>query len=371
MPGRIRPMRTAQGGLLLCASLFFIAGCARNGPRILARERIAYGDAIAASWKEQMLLNVIRLRYGDTPVFLDPSSIISQSGTLYQGDLSINGSTPISPPKVLVPGAFSTIGGSFLGRNLVEDHATVSYTPLVGERFTRSMLTPLPPKVVLEFVQAGYPIEPVLRTLLFSLNGLANQRGAGLLRREPDPRFVKVVKALTAAQQQGRLYMRLEKRDKGEAVILVLQNLEESPDIVSALHLLGLSAKESELTVVYGNKPAAKNELALLTRSLNDVLFEFAACAEVPESDVEEGRALPAVKLPPELEKVWGPLLRIRSSSLPPQDTFTAVKYRDRWFYIGDTDIMSKRIFSFMMFLITLAESSGPAPAPVVTVPVR
>ena len=70
----------------IIVSLFLLAGltgCASIGPANVARDRFDYIAAISDSWKAQMLLNVVKLRYGDAPVFLDVVSVITQTG--YQG----------------------------------------------------------------------------------------------------------------------------------------------------------------------------------------------------------------------------------------------------------------------------------------------
>jgi hypothetical protein len=47
------------------------------------------------------------------------------------------------------------------------------------------------------------------------------------------------------------------------------------------------------------------------------------------------------------------------------------VQFKDHWYWIDDTDIASKRTFTFLMLLFSLAETGQPAAAPVVTVPSR
>src|SRR4029453_11049453 len=79
--------RTITAVLFLLAGL---SGCASIGPATVARDCFDYISAISESWKAQMLLNVVKLRYADSPVFLDVTSVITQTG--YQGTLAVSGS---------------------------------------------------------------------------------------------------------------------------------------------------------------------------------------------------------------------------------------------------------------------------------------
>jgi len=87
---------------------------------------------------------------------------------------------------------------------------------------------------------------------------------------------------------------------------------------------------------------------------------------EVPADHVAEQRVGPT--MPAEGEGLGRPLIRIASSREKPGDAFVSVLYRDTWFWIDDRDYASKRIFSFMMFVMTLTETGGKDGAPVLTI---
>ena len=55
----------------LCLVLVAGTGCRSIGPGTVQRDRMHYSTAVADSWKEQLLLNIVKTRYGDAPAFME------------------------------------------------------------------------------------------------------------------------------------------------------------------------------------------------------------------------------------------------------------------------------------------------------------
>ena len=118
--------------LALMATLA-VANCASIGPTTIKRDRTDYSGAIATSWKEQMLLNVVKFRYFDTPVFVDVSSVVSTQELSTQGDATAR----------LVPDPLTTATRNFYNLGVTgkyTDRPTISYTPITGNRFINTLL---------------------------------------------------------------------------------------------------------------------------------------------------------------------------------------------------------------------------------------
>jgi hypothetical protein len=346
--------------------LWVITGCASLGPGTVTRDRLDYISAVGESWKEQTLLNVVRLRYGDAPSFVDVSSVIS--GYTFQGQLSA-GAQFSSDLTNTIPSRLATLGGNAT----YIDRPTITYTPLSGDKFARSLLRPLPPSEVFELVQAGYPADNVLLITTRAINGIYNRSGISARARDADPEFYPLLDALRRLQLSGAVSIRLVKRGAEEVGLLILSSERAtavSQDLQFVRKTLDITPdRNGEIAVAFGLLPRSPNEIALLTRSMAEILVEVAAGIDVPPEHVSKGRTGFSTRVASAESPRDRPLVRIHSSSSPPAETYAAVRYRDTWYWIDDDDLASKRVFSFLMIFFSLAETGVTPQAPVLTVP--
>jgi len=70
--------RNTLTGLVSLLVVAMLPACSGIGPGTIQRDRFDYNGTVARSWKEQTLLNMVKVRYLEFPVFLDipPSSIL-------------------------------------------------------------------------------------------------------------------------------------------------------------------------------------------------------------------------------------------------------------------------------------------------------
>jgi hypothetical protein len=353
--------------IILAGVLPVLFGCSGIGPPTVSRDRFDYTAAISDSWKRQMLFNMVKTRYGDAPVFLDLSSVISQ----YQIAGQINlGATFSSSPSNSPWSTAANVGGT--GQYV--DRPTITYSPVMGDKFARSLMSPVPPPAILSLMQAGYPVDLIFRLLVQEINGVRNRFGGEARAQSAEPEFYSLIEKMRKIQSSGAIGMRFKKREKEkeEATFLVMRG-ERDPAVealsIEVRKILGLDTHAKEFNVVYGAIPKDDKEIAILTRSILEVLIDLSADIEVPASHVKEKRVSPTYVEEAVKDGRILPLIRIQSSSGMPGDAFVSVPYRDFHFWIDDRDLMSKKIFSFLMFVFTLVETGEKGAAPIVTVP--
>ncbi|MBI1284508.1 MAG: hypothetical protein GC183_09270 [Thiobacillus sp.] len=134
--------------------------------------------------------------------------------------------------------------------------------------------------------------------------------------------------------------------------------------------MLGLNGTSHEFSVVYGSYPGQDAKIAVLTRSMLQVMIDFASCIEVPEADIAEGRVYSAQRTAEQIRS-FPPLITVHHGAAPPDDADASVRYRNQWFWIDDRDPRSKHHMAFLMIMFSLTEGAPTQNAPVVTVPAR
>jgi hypothetical protein len=358
---------TVKKGLkavVLVTVLLMLMGCTAIGPHTVARDRFDYTSAISDSWKAQMLVNMVKLRYGDTPTFLDVASVINQYSVESQMDFRLNWVDHVTSALASTQSA----GGA--ARYI--DRPTITYSPLTGEKFARSLMTPIPPAAILSLIQANYPVDLVLRLTVHSVNGIRNRFGGSARARPADPEFYPLIERMRRLQASGAIGLRVQRTNEKEATLMTLRGkVDEATeeDSLAVRKMLGLDPAAQEFTVAYASIAKDDRELAILSRSILEIIIDLASHIEVPAVHVEEKRVNPT-----QVEEIAAggsqrPLIRIHSSHEKPADAFIAVPYHGYWFWIDDRDLPSKGMFTFLMFIFTLVETGGKEGAPIVTIP--
>ena len=360
--------------LLPSVLCLLLNGCAHLGPKTVPVDRLDYSTAIADSWKQQTLLNIVKLRYMDLPVFVDVASIVSG----YSMQTAVSAGGTLSSQNA-VQGNFATLGG----QAIYTDRPTITYVPLTGEKFLRGMITPIDPKNIFFMLQAGYPADFVLGLTVEGLNGVRNRSVVAGALREADPEFVRTLDLLCQVQAAGAFGMRVEEdKAKGSTGVVFFRRDDVPAEIVEKeaeiRRLLRLPAEGERYTLTYSPVHGAANELAVNSRSMLQIMSAFASCLDVPEAHRKDGSAMARIE-----KAASGPGalsgaamsrregVRIHSGQEKPANAFAAVPYRDHWFWIENSDWQTKRALTAVMFLFTLAETGSPEKLPLITIPAQ
>jgi len=342
-----------------------LTGCKHMGPETVSTDRFDYSTAIADSWKQQTLLNIVKLRYMDLPVFVDVASIVS--GYSMETALTAGKTWPET----------SAMGGSVLslgGSARFTDRPTITYVPLTGEKFLRGLITPIEPKHIFFMLQAGYAADFILGLTVESLNGVRNRSVAAGMTREADPEFIRVLELLRDVQMAGAVGMRVEEDNvKGQTAVLFFRRDDLPADIVEKTmeirRLLKLPAEQQRLVLTYSPMRGGENELAVNSRSMLQIMGAFSTYMDVPEAHLKEHSATPAFEhAATEGRKTT---VKIWSGRERPADAYAAVHYRDHWYWVDNGDWQTKRALTAVMFFFTLAETANNEALPLITIPAQ
>ncbi len=346
---------------LLFIFILALSGCHSFGPSTVLRDRVNYSDAIADSWKEQALANLVKLRYMDTPIFLDINQIVS--GYTWQTSVSAGGQ--LSSERA-IQGNSLMLGG----QGVYIDRPTITYQPLTGDRFLRDMVEPVPPSTIFSMMQSGYAADFVLSLGVDSLNGLRNRSLRGGKVQPADPDFLRAIELLRQIQESGGMDLRtIVGQGREKSAIFVLRRADVSSEVLAkgreVRRLLRLPETGDQFNLVYSPLPATTNEIAVASRSVLQMMMALATYVQVPQEDIEQKRT-PAMPEPHSHS-----LLVVHCGPQKPADAFVAIEYRKHWFWVDDRDWDSKRTLTTMLFLFTLSDTGAGENAPVLTIPAQ
>jgi hypothetical protein len=385
--------------------LALTAGGCSFGPKALERTHGRYNEAVRRVEEEELLRNLVHLRYNEPPLNLNVNSITAQYELSAAAEARPFFLAPNPSNSNVIFRTFTSIlpDAMLSGAN----RPTVALDPADGSDAVRQFLTPITPDTLLFLAQTSWPVATVVRLWVERINGVPNAVTASGPPRDAPldfARFLRVAELLQATQDQELASVRAEQRlvevsgplppdavtasaaveaakngleyrrhPDGKSWVLVRRErrltlevtpgAEGSPELTELVGLLNLVPGRRRYDIV----PAARGapdparfptppsaELQVVHRSTAQVFFYLANGVEVPPEHLCAGLARPVVDA--EGRAIDGRELtrglfeaHVCPGHRPPPTAFVAVPYRGHWYYIDDRDQDSKATFVLVL----------------------
>ena len=421
-----RPRRTIACAAVawgLCLGLTG-GGCA-FGPKVLEKTHGRYNEAVRRVDEEQLLRNLVRMRYNETPLDLNVSSIAAQ----YELDGGAEARPFFAAPNPTSAGVFHPFS-RVLPDVMVNgsNRPTITLVPGDSGDAVQRFLTPISTDTLVFLFQTSWPVSTVLRLWVERLNGVPNAASASGPPRCDVPdfaRFRQVAELVqsfrdrklgtvhteeyyaevggplppsavtaSAAVDAAKNGLEYRPRDDGTSWALVrkerrlVMELNPAalghPDLDELVELLNLQPGRLRYEIIpapgivpdpllFPGPPYP--DLRISTRSTAQVFFYLANGVEVPCEHLAAGVARQPVgpdDVPFDTRAVTEGLFTVHACKghKPPATAFVAVKYRDYWYYIDDRDQESKATFALVLQLSRLDFARQQPAIPFLTLPV-
>jgi hypothetical protein len=345
--------------IVLFLQAVVLSGCARVGPEIIRASRPAYNDAILQTSDEQLLQNIVRLRFGDSIGFLMVSSVTANVSVSATGNVEAGVGPTSNYSGNLVP-----LSGSLT----TEEHPTISYTPVSGDRMLRQLLSETPLELAISLINNSQHRQEAWRVLVRRINHFRNPDFIDPPALDTDPQFYEIVRLCSTLQERGNLsWVRPSSSSPDLAILLHSYRSANSAEVMKLIGLLDVMKPANEgddiIIPVYLSAGSAKpGVLNIETRSLYNLMLLSAVRIELPKG--KEAESLHYAK-PNSITEA----ITIHSSTSRPEQPRATIKYHGYWYYIEQTDETSKLWFQLLELLSNAQVPEASSAAPLITIP--
>ena len=346
--------------------------CLENGdhyipPAALQATATDYNVVLQRTSAEQLLLNLVRLRYHEPTFFMQPSSVSAQ----LRRTVDLTAQAGINDASVTA----RNLG--FNGHLGFSEQPTLTFVPMQGEVFMGQLLSRLDLQTLLLLYHSGWAIEHVFRLCVHSLNQTVNTPAASRVHGsdpEASDSFDAVLHLLRVLQRSGSIDIGYRQSSDPAEAVLSLSAADSDPVVQEFRKRLGLAPSRGSYRLVLGTRSEAidPDAVVIATHSLMQILFFLSHAVDVPEIDLQRA----VVTMPRDAagnlldwSDTTAGLFRVHVSDSPPPAESTRTFYRGHWFYVDDADLDSKSTLSLLSQLFSIQSGPAHAFAPVLTLP--
>jgi hypothetical protein len=341
-----------------------LVGCSTVGPNSLKSGRKVYNEAINRTAQEQTLLAIVQSRYGETSSLLNVVSVTANVCVQAKASVEIG----VGPDSYFEGNLVPLSGGVAF-----EENPTITYMPVAGAQYIQDVMSPIPLDIWIAMARNVGHSREFMTAVVSRVNDMKNPHFILKEGHGPDARFSRFVELIHTLQIAGSLEWVLDSAGEDKYVMVVQayspEHVEQVRELMGLLDIQMPDEVGSDILIPVSMtiRTGGARNVALTTRSVLDLAEVLAAAIDVPSEDSEGGLTLTY----PSLSPIWGGL-HVSHSKSKPDNASVAVKYRDCWFYIEETDMRTKMFFRLLsgLWSVSMASDDHLRAAPVLTVPV-
>lgn len=349
-------------GLLLTILSLCLAACIRIPPSRLQASATDYNEVLQRASSEQLLLNLVRLRYHDTPLFMEPSAVSAQM----RRNVEVSAQAGVADATVTERSA--GIGGRFS----FSEQPTLTFVPMRGEAFMSRLLSRLDLGTLLLLYHSGWDIERVFHLCVESMNAVVNDTSVSGAHAQDRTGFYALLRQLHRLRLDGAIDLGYADSQASPTAMMSLSDTAQSAALFrDSLHL---APAKRLYRLELGTIAEAKDRGALVigTRSVMGMLFFLSHGVEVPAGDEARVHGHPdphedGSSPPPAADQAGG--FHVRYATEEPAPDVIRTRYRGHWFYVDDTDRDSKLTLMLLNQLFSIQSGVASTFAPVLTLP--
>ena len=402
--------------MMLGSAVIGLNGCASYHTQLIENRHWELNDFIRETHLEQLLLNIVRLRYDEMPFFLQMSSIT----TSFSSSAGIGAS-----------GEFPDGGTNVLGLNgslSYTESPTVTWSLPDSSQQLGLLMAPMGADQLTVLAQSGWDPIQVLGVGVKKMNrlrGLEFNVNEGIYQPANYEQFREVLRLLSELNREGLIDLAYGVKSSKVSANIPLEQFDttvipdalaygvqfmprDDPKVLEPLklfkplflrfsrqsdndprarrvrELLNLDAAKYSFGIVDTASSSVEQlraesgrltqafdpdteyaEIVLNNRSVMEILFFASRYIEVPETDLTLKRVSADSQRP---DADW---FKILNSASEPTDAWLKVKYRDSWFYIAADDVQTRASFTLLDAIFASVVGSIPGATPLLTLPVK
>lgn len=352
--------------LALLLSHFALTAClSPRGAETISPSGYAYNEAIAQTKSEQLLLNLVRLKYRDAIVFMDVDGVTTQHqfGAAFSTETFLPFQNASNGSALLIPGVSAS------------ERPTIVYKPLDSSQFAQDLLAPIAPETIVLLANSGWSIERLMACCVERLGALSNAPSASGPTPDIIPnnvRFREASALLRDLQRQERLSVVRRPAPDSEGADTVLRvDATDTSACAPLRRLLNAASCDMQYSLVAKGTDLDHQELFAQTRTVLGALYALSHAIDIPNEHAFQGlvtRSNVGSNETSDWSQFNSGLFTVRAGTEQPEASAVSVFYRDHWYWIEDSDLESKTTFNLVLFLLALQSAASDGVSPLLTI---